>query len=91
MLRQAELWRVLGRRLTERLLRAGWIEPVHAQSGGVFYSARDVHRALKRVQNEGYLLGARVRSGSVSDRPKVPKRSLEGALENLPVEELFPE
>jgi hypothetical protein len=80
MLRQTELWRVLGRRLTERLLRAGWIESVHAQNGGIFYSARDVHRALKRVQSEGYLLSGRVRSVSVSASPKVRKRSLEETL-----------
>src|SRR5258708_4632924 len=32
MLRQAQLWRVLGGRLTERLLRARWIEPVAQNS-----------------------------------------------------------
>jgi len=91
MLRQAELWRVLGRRLTERLLRAGWIEPVHARNGGILYSARDVHRALKRVQNEGYLLSGRVRNVSVSASAKVRKRSLEDTLADLELENLFPE
>jgi hypothetical protein len=90
MLRQAELWRVLGRRLTERLLRSGWIEPIQVNAR-MFYEKRTVHLALKRVQNEGFLLSGRVRSVSVSDRPKVRKRSPEEVLGSIPVEELFPE
>src|SRR5260370_890362 len=70
MLRQAELWRVLGRRLTERLQRAKWIEPVHV-NGRILYAEREIHLALKRVQREGYLLSSRVRNGSLSVRPKV--------------------
>jgi hypothetical protein len=87
MLRQAELWRVLGRRLTERLLRAGWIEPIRA-NGKMFYEKRAVHLALKRVQNEGFLLSCRVRSVSVSASSKVRKRSLEDTLADLELENL---
>jgi hypothetical protein len=90
MLRQIELWRVLGRRLTERLLRSGWIEPIQV-NGRIFYEKRTVHLALKRLQNEGFLLSGRVRSESLSAWPKVRKRSAEQVLENIPVEELFPE
>ncbi len=87
MLRQAELWRVLGRRLTERLLRAGWIKPIHA-NGRILYEKRSVHSALKRVQNEGFLLSGYVRNGSLSRRPKVRKRSLEDTLASLEVDNL---
>jgi hypothetical protein len=90
MLRQVELWRVPGRRLTERLLRAGWIEPIHA-NGRILYEKRAVHSALKRVQNEGFLLSGRVRDVSVSTPPKVRKRSLENALDDLELDNLFPE
>jgi hypothetical protein len=87
MLRQAELWRVLGRRLTERLLRSGWIEPIHA-NGRIYYEKRAVHSALKRVQNEGFLLSGRVRSVSVSASSKVRKRSAEDTLASLEVDNL---
>jgi len=85
MLRQAELWRVLGRRLTER--RSGWIEPIHA-NGRIYYEKRAVHSALKRVQNEGFLLSGRVRSVSVSASSKVRKRSAEDTLASLEVDNL---
>jgi hypothetical protein len=88
MLRQAELWRVLGRRLTERLLRAGWIEPIQA-NGRILYAKRAVHLALKRVQNEGFLLSGRVRSVSVSGKSKVRKRSLEDALADLDLSDVL--
>jgi hypothetical protein len=87
MLRQRLLWRVLGRRLTQRLLRSGWIEPVHA-NGRIFYEKRVVHSALKRVQNEGFLLSGRVRSVSVSASSKVGKRSLEETLASLELDNL---
>jgi hypothetical protein len=90
MLRQSDLWRVLGRRLTERLIRAGWIEPIR-ENRRVSYSARSVHRALSRVQNEGYLLSGRVRSVSVFPRGKMPKRPVEETLANLELDNLFPE
>jgi hypothetical protein len=48
----------------------------------------DVHRALKRVQREGYLLNDHVLSVSVSDRPKVRKRSAEEALAGLELDNL---
>jgi hypothetical protein len=88
MLRQAELRRVLGRRLTERLLRAGWIDPIQV-NGRIFYEKRVVRLALKRVQNEGFLLSSLVRSVSVSGKPKVPKRSLEDALADLDLSDVL--
>jgi hypothetical protein len=92
MLRQAELWRVLGRRLTERLIRAGWIEPVHAQKRAIFFSARDIHRALSRLQSQGYLLdGHRVGTASVSASAKVRRSSAGDPLAGLELENLFPE
>jgi hypothetical protein len=89
MLRQAELWRVLGRRLTERLLRAGWIEPVRANGSGIFYDQYAVHRALLRVQREGWLLdGHHVRDASVSKTSKVRKSSPDEVLANLSLQDL---
>jgi hypothetical protein len=44
--------------------------------------------ALKRVQNEGFLLSGRVRSSSVSDSAKVRKPSLEDTLASLELENL---
>jgi hypothetical protein len=88
MLRKIELQRVLGRRLTERLLRAKWIEPVSA-NGRIFFAERDIHRTLKRVQREGYLFSGRVPSVSVSAKPKVPKRSLEDTLATLDLSDVL--
>ncbi|MFY9989264.1 MAG: hypothetical protein WAK31_31210 [Chthoniobacterales bacterium] len=48
MLRQAELWRVLGRKLTARLIAAKWIEPVR-ENGGIFFDPYKLHRALGRL------------------------------------------
>jgi hypothetical protein len=56
MIRQRLLWKVLGRRLVERLLRAGWITPIHTNATGIFYDEHSIHRALKRLGREGYLL-----------------------------------
>ena len=88
MLRQAELWRVLGRRLTERLLRAEWIKPVHVNDGGIFYDERNVHRALRRLQREGYLIDGHVQNSFRSETTKVRKPSLEDVLVNLSLEDL---
>jgi hypothetical protein len=82
MLRQRLLWQVLGRRLVERLVRAGWIEPVRSNRG-IFYDKHNVHLALKRLGREGYLLNGHVRNGSFSDSPKVRRQSLEEALADI--------
>jgi hypothetical protein len=60
MLRQAEIERVCGRRMVQRLRKAGWIAPVRSETRAIYYAERDVHRALKRVQREGYLLNFHV-------------------------------
>jgi len=87
MLRKADLRRVLGRRLTERLLRAGWIEPVSA-NGRIYFDPRVVHLAMKRLGREGYRLNGHVRNVSFSARPKVPKRSLEETLADIDLSNL---
>jgi hypothetical protein len=62
MIRQIELHRCLGRRLVSRLVRAAWIAPTRID-GGVFYSAREVHKALTRLQRgDGYLLEPRFKA-----------------------------
>jgi hypothetical protein len=54
-----DLYRVVGRRLTRKLLQAGWIVPENGASGAVF-DAQKVHRALGRLSREGYTLRPRV-------------------------------
>jgi hypothetical protein len=49
MLRQHELFRVLGRRLTARLLAAGWIVPVR-QSRAIYFNECAVHRAFEATR-----------------------------------------
>ena len=70
MIRQTELHRILGRRLTMRLVCAAWIAPTRID-GGIFYSARDVRRALSRLSREGFLLASRL---SVPSKTSTPKR-----------------
>jgi hypothetical protein len=83
LLRKAELRRVCGRRLIERLIAAKWIESVRANRTAIFYDQRAVHKALSRVQRQGYLLdGHRVQSVSIGST-KVPKPSLEDLFANL--------
>lgn len=65
---------MLGRRLTERLLRAGWIEPVRA-NGGIYYDRRAVHSAMKRMQREGFLIDGHARRRFAFEAAKVPKRT----------------
>src|SRR5260370_11255906 len=50
MLRQRLLWTVIGRHLTDRLLRAGWIKPIPTGTGGIFFDPNEVHAALRRVE-----------------------------------------
>ncbi len=88
MLRQAEIERVLGRRMVQRLRKSGWIEPVRSENRAIYYAERDLHRALSKVQREGYLLSGHVRSASLSARPKVRKRSAEEALASLELDSL---
>ena len=88
MLRQAGIERVLGRRMVQRLRKSGWIAPVSPENRAVYYAECDLHRALSRVQSQGYLLSGRVRSVAVSARSKVRKRSLEDPLADLELDNL---
>jgi hypothetical protein len=89
MLRQTELLLVLGRRLTERLVRAGWIVPVTSTPGAIFFNRHDVHLALKQLAREGWMLNGHTRSASIPPRPKVQKLSLEETLAGVEPESLF--
>jgi hypothetical protein len=80
MLRYAEILRVLGRRLTERLVRAGWIVPVSSTRCAIFFERRDVHLALKRLASDGWMLNGHVRRAPVPLQPKVQKIALEETL-----------
>jgi hypothetical protein len=82
MIRQRLLWKVIGRRLTERLLRAGWIEPIRADRG-IFYGQRDVHLALKRVQREGWRIDGHARNGFRSATTKVRNPTPEDVIANF--------
>jgi hypothetical protein len=72
-LRKAELRRVLGRRLTEKLIAAKLIDPIRANDRAIFFDQRAVHKALSRVQRQGYLLDHRDLSVSANGSTKVPK------------------
>jgi hypothetical protein len=55
------MFKVVGRRLTLRLVAAGWLEQ-QRMNGGVYFESRNVHAALARLQREGYLLEPRFRA-----------------------------
>jgi len=46
--------------MVQRLRKSGWIAPVSTENRVVYYAERDLHRALSRVQSQGYLLSGRV-------------------------------
>jgi hypothetical protein len=86
VLRKSELQRVLGRRLTERLIRALWIEPVHLEGRCTFYDPHAVHVALKRLGKAGYLLDARSRwraRPTIRKPTNVPSESLNEVLATI--------
>jgi hypothetical protein len=80
MLRYAELVRVLGRRLTDRLVRAGWITPLPGSSSrAIYFNRKAVHAALRRLSREPDALNGYVRMPVTFERPKVQTPSLEEA------------
>jgi hypothetical protein len=91
MLRQAELFRVVGRRLSERLIAAKLIEPVRVGSG-IFFDAYKLHRALGRLGRShrpmtdlglnGHVQGLRV------ETTKVHTRTVEDLVLNLSLDDL---
>lgn len=56
MIQLIELYRVVGRRLTQKLIEARWIVHVRSGPGGILFDAEKVHRALGRLVREGYTL-----------------------------------
>ncbi|MBV8815397.1 MAG: hypothetical protein JO271_12980 [Verrucomicrobia bacterium] len=82
MIQLDELYNVIGRRLTRSLLGAGWLTPAHPGGHrGTVFERREVHLALRRLQREGALLGARYH---LATPPKAAKRmvpSFEDALD----------
>jgi hypothetical protein len=86
VLRKSELQRVLGRRLTDRLVKATWIEPVCLEGRCTFYDPHAVHLALKRLANQGHLLNGNARSrstGTVRKSANVPSASLDEVLATI--------
>jgi hypothetical protein len=89
MIRQAELWRVVGRRLTQRLIAAGSIQPIRV-NGGIFFDATKLHRMLGRLErSKGWRLDGHVRNASPSEALKVRTRAMEQMLENLSLDDLL--
>jgi hypothetical protein len=78
MIRLIDLYRIVGKRLTKKLLEARWIVPASgASSRGVVFEAEKVHRSLSRLSREGYLLEPRMTSmGSIP--PKTPAAVFHG-------------
>jgi hypothetical protein len=88
LLRQVELQRVLGRRLLERLIRTGWVEPIRPNGSGIFFDAHKVHRALSRIQRGGWLAdGLR----NDPETRKVQEQSVDGILVNISLDDLTDE
>lgn len=56
MLRLADLHRVIGRRLTRKLIAAKWIVPARSDARGVAFDPEQIHRALGRLTREGHTL-----------------------------------
>jgi hypothetical protein len=85
MIRLIDLYRVVGRRLTRKLIEANWIAPVRSGARGLLRCAwlvveqRDVHLALRRLQREGATLGPRYLP--VPPKPKKPLLLDENALQ----------
>jgi hypothetical protein len=52
LITQHRLAQVLGRSRLERLRHAGWLTPLERRSSQVLFSARDVHRALSKLERE---------------------------------------
>ena len=88
MIRQRLLFRVLGRKLVERFLSAGWLKPSVRTATGIFYDPHDIHRALKRLGREGYLLNGYARNGFRFEPTKVPKPLVEDLFANLSLKDL---
>ena len=59
MLRRSDLYKVIGRRLTLKLLAAGWIAPERGEAGVSVFKAIKVHRALGKLAREGASLSPR--------------------------------
>ena len=78
VIRLIDLYRVVGRRLTRKLLEAKWIVPVRSATRGLVFEPRDVHLALRRLQREGAALGPRYLPSP--PRPKKPLLVDESAL-----------
>jgi hypothetical protein len=57
VIRLIDLYRIVGRRLTEKLIQARWIVPVQNGPGGTVFEAEQVHRVLgTRLPREGWTL-----------------------------------
>ena len=71
LLSQHMVARIIGRSRLMRLLRAGWITPTTNsrtyRTAPIFYSARDVHAALKRLEHGEFLLPDLVETARVRD------------------------
>lgn len=88
MIRQRLLTKVIGRKLVERFLSAGWLKPSVRTATGIFYDPHDIHRALKRLGREGHLINGHVQNGIRVETTKVHKRTLEEVFANLSLEDL---
>jgi len=87
MIRQRLLSKVIGRKLLERLVGAGWLVPIRVGSA-IFYDRCSIHRALRRLGRQGYLLNGHVRNGFHSETTKVRKPPLEDLFANLSLDDL---
>jgi hypothetical protein len=74
MIRLIDLYRVVGRRLTQKLIVAGWLVPIRSGSRGVVFEPANVHAALSRLARGEDALAPRLApttNGSEPERRKI--------------------
>ena len=76
MIRQALVYKVIGRYLTVKLVSVGWLKPVHnPASREVHFVLRELHRAIARLsRGDRNLLAPRSSMPSVLFTPDGPLR-----------------
>ena len=83
MIQLIDLYRVVGRRLTRKLIEARWIVPVQNGPGGTVFDPEQVHRVLgTRLPREGYTL----LPNSIIPPTGIQERKAEG--EKAPLEDI---
>jgi hypothetical protein len=82
LLRQIELQRVLGRKLLERLVRSGLVEPIRSNGSEIVFDSHKLHLMLSRIQR------GLVRNDFRPETRKVQEQSFDQILANFSINDL---